>query len=255
MSTYGLWLSATGMKVQEHRQTLLAHNMANAQTAGFKEDLAVFRARRVESRENAELSRFAHPILDDLAGGVNVKTPFFNFAQGSLEMTGRPLDVAIDGDGLFVVSDGSTTRYTRNGEFTINAGGDLVLSAAGGHWRVLDENARPIRVDPEGGDVGIASDGKVRQGGEVLSTIGMVTAPNKRSLHKFGETLFDADPAQVSRIPARLRSGTVEQSNFDVMRGLADMIEMTRAYEMNANLLTLQDQATGEAVNTVGRLT
>ncbi len=81
MSSYGLWLSAAGMKVNEHRQALLANNMANAHTTGFKQDLAVIRARPVESREMRNGLRLTHPVLDGMTGGVNIRPSHHNFAQ------------------------------------------------------------------------------------------------------------------------------------------------------------------------------
>ena len=128
MSTYGLWLSAAGMKVSEHRQTLLANNMANANTTGFKRDLAVVTQRRVESQSSPAGFPFAHPVLDGLPGGVNVRPAYQSFEEGSIEWTGRPLDVAVEGDGFFAVTDGKVTRYTRDGGFTRNEKGELALA-------------------------------------------------------------------------------------------------------------------------------
>src|SRR3972149_5037155 len=101
MSSYGLWLSAAGMKVNEHRQTLLANNMANAQTTGFKHDLAVVMQRQVESKEGASGLPFAQPVLDGLPGGVNVRPTHYSREDGPIEWTGKPLDVAIKGEGFF----------------------------------------------------------------------------------------------------------------------------------------------------------
>ena len=83
MSTYGLWLSAAGMKVQEHRQALLANNIANAQTTGFKHDFAVVMQRQVESQASAQGFPFADRVLDSMPGGVNVRQTYQSFAQGA----------------------------------------------------------------------------------------------------------------------------------------------------------------------------
>ena len=254
MSSYGLWLSAAGMKVNEHRQTVLANNMANAHTTGFKQDLAVIRERSVESRENAHPFDFNHPVLDNLAGGVNVRQSYHDFSQGPIERTSKPLDVAIVGEGLFVVSDGSNQRYTRNGEFALNKEGELVLSAGGGRWHVLDDGSDVVRVDPALGEPVVASDGTIRQGEEVIARLQLVTVDDKQALRKRGENLFELTAGEATAIEGRFESGALESSNFDVMTGLASMIEATRAYEMNANLLRMQDEMTGRVVSTVGRL-
>jgi len=254
MSSYGLWLSAAGMKVNEHRQALLANNMANAQTTGFKHDLAVVMQRRVESKEDAGGLPFAHPVLDGLPGGVNVRPAYHSEEQGPIEWTGKPLDVAIQGEGFFAVSDGEATRYTRNGEFAANSQGELVMANEAGRWRVLDEGRVPIRLDEAGGEVSVSDGGTVRQGNIVVGKIGLVTSENPRSLRKVGENLFEATTAEMKPASGRLITGSREGSTFDVMQGLATMIEASRAYQMNATMIQLQDQLTQQATMTLGRV-
>ncbi len=253
MSSYGLWLSAAGMKVQEYRQTLLANNMANAHTTGFKQDLAVITQRRVESRSSPEGVLFAHPMLDALAGGLNVLPAYHSFAQGPIEHTGKPLDVAINGDGFFPVSDGSATRYTRDGEFTVITKIDLVLAAQQGRWRVLDDEGNPMVFEESGGKVSISQDGTVRQGETVVAKLGLMTTADKQSLRKVGGNLFDAGGAKMVPAGGRFEPESREESNVDAMKGLVTMIEAARAYQLNSTLIRLQDQMTGQTVQTVGR--
>lgn len=255
MSTYGLWLSAGGMKVNEHRQTLLANNMANMQTNGFKSDLAVIMQRRVASRESAKGRAFRHPVLDRMSGGLDVRQPHHDFAQGAVESTGRALDMAIDGEGFFTVSDGSETRYTRDGAFTRSAAGELVLAAGEGRWRVLDDAGNPIAIDETLGRPTVTDDGTIHQNGQVVARLGLATTEQKQSLRKVGENLFAA-PEGLEMVEAhgRVVGESLEGSNFEIMSGLAEMIEASRAYQMNAALLQMQDEVTGQAVNRVGRL-
>jgi flagellar basal-body rod protein FlgF len=241
------------MKVNQHRQTILANNMANANTAGFKHDLAVVTQRRVERDVAPDGFRFAHSVLDGLPGGLNVRPTYQNFAPGRLEQTGRPLDVAIEGDGFFAVTDGTVTRYTRDGQFAINGAGELVLSAGGGRWRVLDDEGSLITVNEVGGPVSVSDHGTILQGAAVVAKIGLSTVDDKQALRKVGGNLFDAGDTAMTAVEGRFRSGAWETSNFDVMDGLVTMIEASRAYELNSSLLKLQDQITGQAINTVGR--
>ena len=255
MSSYGLWLSAAGMKVNQHRQTVLANNMANMNTTGFKQDLAVTMLRRIESEESLSGMGFAHDVLDNLSGGVNVMPSYHNFSQGHIEATGRSLDVAIVGEGFFSVSDGERTRYTRDGEFTFNTQGEVVLESGGGVWRVLDRDGSPISVDRALGPVSVSADGSIRQGPNLAGVIGLVTADDVQTLRKSGENLFEApDGTEMKKITGRFATESREESNFDSMRGLAAMIEGARAYQLNASLLQLQDQLVGQAVSTVGRV-
>jgi flagellar basal body rod protein FlgG len=254
MSSYGLWLSAAGMQVNQHRQTILSNNMANANTTGFKHDLAVVTQRHMESASSPAALGFAHPVLDGLAGGVNVRPTYHNFAQGSVEHTGRSLDVAIDGEGFFSVSDGKVTRYTRDGGFAINSAGELVLSAGEGRWKVLDRNGARIVVDRTAERVQVSEDGTIRQGRTAVATLGLFTTDDKQSLRKQGENLFEAGDSEMTPVSAGLVPESRETSNFGVLEGLVPMIEIARAYQLNATMLQLQDQLVGQAVSTVGRV-
>jgi flagellar basal-body rod protein FlgF len=253
MSSYGIWLSAAGMKVSDHRQTVLANNLANAHTPGFKHDLAVVMQRRIESESIADGFQYAHPVLDGLAGGVNVRPTHHTFAQGPIERTDNPLDVAIKGDGFFAVSDGSVTRYTRDGRFSVNTPGELVLAAGEGRWKVLDDAEGPIVLDPAGGKVRVSGNGTIRQGQTAVATLGIMTTDDKQSLRKVGANLFEAKGEMVPA-EANLVTESLEGSTFDVMQGLAELIEATRAFQLNAKMVQLQDQVTGQAVTTVGRV-
>jgi flagellar basal body rod protein FlgG len=242
------------MKVQEHRQTLYANNLANVNTTGFKHDLAVITQRQVESRETPGSFRFAHRVLDDLPGGINIRQPFQNFSQGPIESTGRAFDVAIAGKGFFAVGDGDTTRYTRDGEFTRNAVGQLALASGGGRWRVLDETGDPITFAETGGPVSIGENGTVRQGSTVVGRIGMYEPDDPQSLRKVGENLFEPKGTEMQASQGTLRAESREDSNFDMMPGLAEMLEATRAYQLNATMIQLQDQLSGRVIE-LGRPT
>lgn len=253
MSGYGFWLSAAGMKVNEYRQAIHANNLASAQTSGFKRDLAVVAERRIESQSRTGGFGFAHPVLDGMTGGVDVQPTFQSFEQGSIEQTGRPLDVAVDGEGFFAVREGDATRYTRDGKFALNSRNELVLSAAGGRWKVLSDSENPIVIDPIGGAIAVSRDGTLRQGQTVVDRIGLKTTDNLQGLRKVGENLFEAQDVEMRPIDGRFVAGALEKSNYDMMKGLTSMIEASRAYQLNATMIQLQDRVTGE-VTAIGRL-
>jgi len=243
------------MKVCEHQQTLHANNLANAQTTGFKSDLATFRQRPVESKENGHAPHLRHPILDQLSGGVNVRPSRYDFTQGEIENTGRPLDVAIRGEGFFTVSDGRNKRLTRDGEFALNTAVELVLADASGNWRVLDETGAVIRVDQTAGDVEIGNSGAVRQGTQAVAQIRLKSPAEPQRLRKIGANLFDHPPEEVMKAAAgTMVSASREESNYNPLTGLTQMIEAARAYQMNATIMQLQDDATGQLVSRLGRV-
>ncbi len=254
MSSYGLWLSAAGMKINDHRQTLHANNLSNAQTTGFKRDLAVVMQRPIEAKENPRGPSLAHPVLDGMAGGVNVRPSYHDFTQGPIESTNRPLDVAIRGEGFFTVGDGQQTRYTRDGEFTVNAKGELVLSNESGVWRVLDQAGAPVVLDPAAGEPNVSGDGTIRQAENVVGTLGLVVPEDPQAMRKVGENLFALDEKEMRPAGGTLVSGAREESNFNPITGLSSMIEASRAYQLNATLIQLQDSVTGQAVSTLGRV-
>ena len=143
---YGLWLSAAGLQVNEYRQAVTANNLANVETTGFKEDLAVFSSRSVESQSGSQTLDLAHPILDELSGGTFVKPTYTSFEDGALQETGDPLDVAIRGEGFFVVQAGGREYLTRDGGFVLGLDGRLI-NARG--QAVLDADGEPILI-PDG---------------------------------------------------------------------------------------------------------
>lgn len=254
MSSYGLWLSAAGMKVSDHRQAVLTNNMANANTTGFKQDLAIVSQRPPERLENATPPGLSARFLDALPGGVNVRPSQHDFTQGPIERTDKPLDVAIQGKGFFAVTDGTTTRYTRNGEFARNRAGELVLSAGDGRWKVLSDAGASILLDEEAGPANIRGDGTVRTGDVVVARLGLFEPENYNRLRKVGENLFEATGTEMNPIDTALVPGSREGSNFDVMPGLASMIEVSRAYQLNATMLQIQDQLVGQAVSRIARV-
>jgi len=251
MSSYGLWLSAAGMKVSDHRQAVLTNNMANASTTGFKQDLAIVSQRPAERFENAAPPGLSAPYLDALPGGVNVRPSQHDFTQGPIEHTDKPLDVAIQGKGFFAVTDGTATRYTRDGEFARNRAGELVLSAGNGRWKVLSDTGTPILLDEKSGPANIRGDGTVRTGDAVAARLRLVEPANYDRLRKVGENLFEAAGTEMKPIDTILAPGSREGSNFDVMPGLASMIEVSRAYQLNATMMQLQDQLVGQAVSRI----
>ncbi len=254
--THGIWASVGGMQVNEYRQSLAANNMANLETVGFKNDLAVISQRLNEADEDPSQKIFQTYPYNELGGGSWVRPTYTNFAQGTLEPTGRALDVALNGNGFFAVSDGSETRYTRDGRFARNAAGDLVLSADGGRFRVLDQVGLPINIaDPSIGSIAIGRNGEVMQGDEVLGQIGVIDFSDRTALKKSGQSTFKLiGDAQAIPATADIHGGNVESSTVDSIASLTNMIEVSRAYELNARMISLQDETLGMATSRIGRV-
>ena len=254
--SYGLWLSAGGMQVNEYRQSLAANNMANVETAGFKRDLAVIHERDVESVADPLQTPFSDRMLDTLTGGVWVRPTYTSFEQGRLDNTGRNLDTALHGNGFFAVTDGDNELYTRDGRFVINPTGELVMVAGEGKYQVLNANGQPIEVaDPTAGPIQIDRDGSLFQNGAEIAALRVVDFADYQNLTKTGDNLI-ANVGDDEPVPANatVMGGFVEASTVDPISAMTNMIEVSRAYGLNAQMVSLQDETIGQAVSRVGRI-
>jgi flagellar basal-body rod protein FlgF len=250
---YGIYSSATGMMTSQYRQDVLANNLANVATAGFKEDLAVIRERQPASREELTNPAWSDASLAGMTGGSLVAPTYTCFEPGAPEPTGNPLDAAITGEGFFHVRAGSTDRYTRDGRFTLDRDGKLVTVS--GNAVVLDESNRPIKAPKTyKGRVRINGNGEVTAGNRKLGKISVVQFDDTSLLRKTGGNLIESLGAKAVEMRPELQTGAVESSNVDPTRAMVSMIEATRAYQMNASMVGLADQTLGRAVNDIARL-
>lgn len=251
---YGLWQSAAGMQAQQFRQAIIANNLANAETPGFKADRVAF-----QERLNASLTKGSpatrHPVLDKMTGGVFETELYtdFSFKDASLIPTTNPLDVAIQGDGFLAVQTPDGARYTRDGRMVMDRNG--MLRHAASNAEILDEQGRAILLDPAaGGAIKIDGTGLVRQGGVAVGRLGLVDFADRQQLEKVGHNLFSADKASPVEADGRIRQSYYEASGVEPVQALVEMIAATRAYELNAKMITLQDDTLGQAVTQVGRI-
>ncbi len=249
---YGMYLSASGIVANSYRQDVISNNLANAETNGFKRDLATFYARPTEAQATGRFDR-SNPLLDKIGGGILAMPTLIDSEQGDLEETGNNLDVAVQGRGFFTVSDGKGTKLTRDGRFMTNADGMLILSTARGQ-QVLDDAGQPIKIDPTQ-PVSIAENGTIGQQGKIVAKLGLVDAKNPRDLMKVGGQ-FMTLPDMKAVVPsqATLRSEFVERANVDPATELTQLMETQRQLEANANMIRYQDQMLDKLVNQVGRI-
>lgn len=249
---YGLWLSSMGLQVNDHRQGVIANNLANLNTTGFKRDLSVFRERRIESESEGGAMGFRHPLLDAQTGGTWLNPTVTEHVQGPL-VEGGPLDLAIDGDGFFTVQVGDETRYTRDGGFTLDVDGNLV-TVADGH-PVLDESGQPIQIGRVATEkISIGSAGKITIGEDTIAQLGVADFADRSQLVKAGGNTFDGSRAEPIEASGQVRQGRTEASTVEPTTELVQMIEAARAYQLNATLISYQDGMLGRVVNEVGRV-
>jgi flagellar basal-body rod protein FlgF len=245
---YGLYQSAAGMLVNQYRQDVTANNLANVDTVGFKRDIPSFSERLVESQMNRSASR--NPVLDGQTGGVWSAPTYTDWQTGPADVTGNNLDAAITGRGFFAVQAEGGVRYTRDGQFTINSQGQLVTTQDG--LPVLNQQGSPITLGDDAKTVSLTPDGKVMVNGQPVADLQVAGFDDLSGLHKVGRNLVASD-AQPRMLQPNLRVKTVEKSNVDAMTEMASMIEASRAYQINAQMVTIQDSTLTRLLSEVAR--
>jgi flagellar basal-body rod protein FlgF len=239
----------SGMIGQEERVAQIANNLANLNTLGFKKQGLAFQdclktAVKAVSLSSGEGAMSASAKSAQMAWPT-VGSAFVDYTMGPLQTTGRTLDMAIEGEGFFqVASQKGETFYTRAGNFTLDATGQLATANGDA---VLDDVGRPIRLNPQGGAPQVSDDGTIRQGGAVVGRVGIVRFQDPQRLVRQGGSLLQA-PAGVAAEPVkvpRVRSGMLEGSNVDAIREMVDMIETQRAYDLNQKVMQTRSRASG----------
>lgn len=234
--------------VLERHMDVVANNVANANTAGYKADRSLFEE-YLQSGAHEDNFRTS----DRRISFVQDRATFHDFSSGALEQTKNPLDVAIDGKAFFVVQTPGGERYTRDGSFQINAQGQLV-NASG--YPVLGANG-PITFQQNDRDIAIANDGNisVAQGNSNVDAIRgklrLVSFAQPQRLQKEGANLYAAPAGGGAAQPdaaSMVRQGFVEKSNVNMVAEMSRMIEVTRAYTQLSSMLQQQGDLRRSAI-------
>jgi flagellar basal-body rod protein FlgF len=239
----GLFAAASGMLADQIRQDVIANNLANATTAGFKGDKAIgeaFPALLVNQLQSGA------PV-GSLGLGARVTQVATDGSQGALRQTGNTCDLAIAGDGWFSVQGPNGVAYTRNGTFTVDAKGQLVDADA---QPVLDDGGRPITVG--GGKASISPDGRVSVEGREVAKLGLTVLDPTR-LHKLGDNLYTGT-VKKGADAGRVEQGFLEGSNVNSVKEMVDLITTMRSFEASQKAVQAEDDSLGKAVNDVARI-
>jgi flagellar basal-body rod protein FlgF len=244
---YGLYLSAEGAQAQSRRLEVIANNMANVDTVGFKRDLAICQARYAEAISQG-LRLPDSGSIDDVGGGITVRETKTDFSTGPLRRTDNPADVAIDGDAFFEVKKGDETFLTRAGNFRLTAGGQLITQQG---YAVLSDSGTPIVIAPANGPFEISDSGSVRQRDTAPQNLALVRPTSPNNLSKMGENMFRplADPEALTPDQRHVAPGFIELSTVRPTSEMTDMIETSRLFEANVNMMKTQDQMINELVS------
>lgn len=258
MSVQALYTAATGMQALETKLDVVSNNLANVNTTAFKRDRCNFedlfyRTPKLPGALNNSSGNYT-PVGIQVGLGTRVQSTQTNFQQGAFQTTSGQLDVAIEGKGFFQVQDASTGQlvYTRDGNFSVNANGQLVMGSAQ-DGRLIDP---PISIPQDATDIVISSDGtvQVRQFGQnqlqQAGQIQLTSFLNPQGLLKLGENLYqqtDASGPPTVGNPGTnglgsVRQNALELSNVEPVQELIDLITTQRAFELNSQAVQAGDQ-------------
>jgi flagellar basal body rod protein FlgG len=250
MST-SLYSAASAMEAALAYQRILAHNIANLNTPGYRA-IAVSFDEFLRTQYNGQTagSTPVAPFGNELGLGVQLGQGVTSFLEGSLQQTGNPLDFAISGDGFFHVQTPDGDRYTRDGRFLRNATGQLVT--VDGH-PVLDTNAAPITL-PEG-EVSLGPDGTLSVDGTRVAQLGIAAFAQPATDLVRGEgNLFTAQNPPTGAFQGSVSQGYVEGSNADAAQLTTQMMQLARFYEAAQTAVKNQDDLLGRTLSTLGNV-
>ena len=246
---YGLYLSAAGADVQSRRIEILANNLANVDTTGFKRDLAVIQARHSQAIQQGE-DVPGSTSLNDISGGVFVRETVTDHEPGPLKQTGIDTHLAIDGEGFFVIRAGQEELLTRAGDFSRSASGQLVTPDG---FPVLNVQGEPIPLNPAL-PLRVRADGVIVQGGNEFA-LALVKPVSMGDLAKAGQSRFRplADTVPVANEQRQVRSGFLEASGVRPTLEMMELIEASRAFEANVRMIQGQDESLDALISRVLR--
>jgi flagellar basal-body rod protein FlgF len=245
---YGFYISAEGANAQSSRLEVIANNLANVDTVGFKRELAVFQARYAEAIDKG-LVIPGTGATEDIGGGTLFRQTMTDFSPGTVKHTQNPTDLAILGEGFFKVKKGNETFLTRAGNFELTARGELITPQG---YQVLDESNDPVLVNPEVKNWEISDTGILLQG-DSSCALAIVKPASNSDLIKQGENLFRSltEPQPVAQNQRRVAAGHLEMSGVRPTMEMTDLIEASRLFEINTNMMKTQDEMLGALVDRV----
>jgi flagellar basal-body rod protein FlgF len=242
----GLYSSYSGVRALADMLEVLSNNLANVRTSGFKGDESFF------SIYNRTLSESTIAPLDKAINDSSVvEGSVVDFRPGPMVMTGRELDVALEGSGFFVINTPGGVGYTRNGDFQLSAKGQLVTSEG---LAVMGSKG-PITLPA--GKVSISQAGEVEVNGARIDKLKVVDFQDKRALEKVGDSLFKngSTTSKEQEVTGLIvRGGSLEQSNVNPIRQMTLMISITRQFEsLQKAIQMIMNTMNDKSINQVGR--
>lgn len=254
----GLYTAYTGMVNEQKRLDIISNNLANASTIGYKEDNVTSQSfdnlmtLKIKDASEAYIRR---PV-GTMNMGVKLGEVYTDHSQGSLRSTGNTFDLALEGNGFFAISVANrngeaTTRYTRNGSFTLSGDGTLVDKDGNA---VLGSGGE-IKLPTDASEITVDASGNVYADGVYVSQLDIVDFEDYDYLSKVGDTMYEpVEGASMKEATGLVNQGYTEQSNVNSVAEMVEMITITRTYEANSKVMKAMDSQLDLAVNSVGKV-
>ncbi len=286
----GLYTAYTGMLNEQHRMDVLTNNLANATTNGFKKEGTTSEAfdtvlaykikdlsepgnlpRPMATNRAIDQAEANNPLNENymerrvrktgLNLGVKIGENYVDYSEGPIKETGNTLDLALSDRGFFAIeytnkAGVTSTKYTRDGNFTMNQQG--FLQTQDGDY-VLDEDGQRIQMDPAL-PISISRNGTIVQDGAAVATIGITDFEDYNYLERFGENFFQPVEGAVeldrgeTGVNTQIHQGYLEMSNISVVTEMVNMITFQRQYESNQKVITTYDDTLEQAVTQNGKI-
>ncbi len=256
----GLYIAAAGMNATLSQQDVIANNLANVSTIGFKQNRSVdlafptYLIARLQDQQVKTLDGTAdlRTNIGLMGGGVATQNITTDFSQGAHLQTQNPLDLAINGSNFFtVMAPNGKTFLTRDGSFNLDANGRLVTKDG---LPVMGHNGE-IYID--GSQVAVDAEGNITVDSKPLDQLLIVKPLDPSQLTKVGHSLFEAPiQAKIDKAPddIQVQQGFLEQSNVNSMMEMVNMIDNYRSYELNSRIVSTYDHVMSEASSEIGSL-
>lgn len=242
----GIYTSAAGAMIQTQRHDVIAHNLANVETSGYRKAFTVFRHRDSEAAVDRRFRADANSLLERIGGGVFLDATPPSVHVGELQSTGNPYDLALVEDGWLTVSNNNGELfYTRSGAFTRSQAGEMVT--LNGRYKLMNDTGQPVTSTqaPKIGAHGQLDNGQRLQ---------IVRFDRPDQLKRLGANLFSAVPGAKSQpYPGEVLQGVIESSNVESVTEMVAMIEALRAYESNMEAIRTQNSLVEKVVSQLGR--
>jgi len=251
----GLYAAASAMVAGVTQQKILSHNIANINTPGFKQamtSLDDFTDTAVEFSPGNITHSLREQYVGRLGLGVETTPEMTDFTPGGINMTGQPLDVALDGPGFFRVRTPDGERYTRDGRFLRDASNQLTTVDG---FLVLDQNGQPIHI-PDG-EISIGLDGTIKVNNQNVARLSLAAFKDPEvELQRDPNhgNMFIAARNPTSQVVGQVHQGYLENSNANPAALMGQLVAVARAYEAAQQMVQNQDELLGKTIASLGQM-